>query len=156
MNYLTYHESGARASAWAALAYAIYCSVVTVVALLLKNKSGATKTDGVCVALAIASGGVMWWTTPLCGQVVSVLAEVIGYVPILRDHREEDPVAWSLDFGSNVVNMAAVTALTFGLLLYPTVIMVCNGVVVWLVMRQRYRLRRNVASTNLALAASPQ
>jgi hypothetical protein len=85
------------------------------------------------------SGGLVWWLTGVAeyGQIASVASEMIAYIPIMMDAKEENRMAWSVDTAGSLVNLMAISTPSFGLLLYPVAILLCNAAVVALIGWQR-------------------
>ena len=130
----TYYGSGARESVWVPVAYVAVCAAIFVVALWRRSPGGLTKIEIICL-LGAAFTGVVWWASgsAVWGQAASVTIEMIAYVPIWLAARGENKLAWSLETTGSVLNLMAVSQMTFGLLLYPVALLVCNGIVVVLV-----------------------
>ncbi len=137
-NLATYYGSGARASVWVPAAYVGVCAAILTAALWRRNPGGLTKMEVFCLAGAVSSL-LVWWASgsAISGQIASVAVEVVAYIPIWLAAREENPLAWCLELAGSGLNMLAIAHLSFGLLLYPTAILVCNAVVVVLLSRGR-------------------
>lgn len=148
----TYYSSGARESVWVNVAYTVTCSTIFATAVWRRNAGGLTKVEIICLAGAALTGVVWWWSgSAVWGQVASVSTEVIAYVPIWMAARGENKRAWILETTGSVINMLAIPHMRFGLLLYPTVILVGSAIVVMLI----YRPVRASAEPELELAPGP-
>ena len=131
----TYYASGARESIWVPVAYVAVCGAIFVAAVVRRSPGGLSKIEIVCLSGA-ALAAVIWWVSgsAVWGQVASVAIEMVAYVPIWLVARKENRTAWSLETCGSIINLLAVSQLTFGLLLYPIAILICNGTVVVLML----------------------
>jgi hypothetical protein len=118
--------------------YAVFCAVAFVAAIVRRSPGGMERIEVICLAGALSSG-LVWWLSGSAeyGQIASVATEVIAYVPIMMDAQGENRLSWMLDTVGSMFNLVAVSALSFGLLLYPVAILVCNAFVVWLIGKRR-------------------
>lgn len=149
----TYYGSGGRESALVIVGYTIVCASALCAALWRRSEGGKlTALEVICLAGA-GVAGLIWWLSgsAVHGQIASVTIEVIAYIPIWRAARGENRTAWSLEATGSVFNMLAISSFTFGLLLYPVAILVCNALLLALILWSQRAKKRH--SEEFALAA---
>lgn len=133
----TYYGSGARNTAWVPAVSMLFCWAAFVVAFVRRDRSqragGLDSIEIICLLGALAAVPV--WAlsgSAVNGQILSVGVEVLGYVPVWRAARGESLVSWKFGAIGGAINLAAVPALSFELLLYPVAILTCQLLVIWL------------------------
>jgi len=149
----TYYGSGARASAWVPLAYTVGSAVIFVAALWRRSSGGLSLAEWLCLAGA-GLGLVVWWVSgsAVIGQVACVVVEVAAYIPIWLTAHEENCLAWSTEAIGSLLNMVAIAHFSFGLLLYPSAMLICNSLVVILMV---WRKPTGVQPIELEPSAQP-
>lgn len=143
----SYYASGARDTAWIAIAYAAGYIVVALLSLQYGH-SKWTLTDSVCLALALLSGG-LWWLldNPLIALYVNVGIDVLGILPTMyktyRKPSTESRTAWLMDVVAAVFALLAIEEWTFAIALYPVYLLLTNCVILILILRKQHSWRLN-------------
>lgn len=137
----TYYGSGARESVWVAVVCVLLCAAIFVVAVWRRSPGGLNRVEIFCLVGAVMSG-VIWWASgsAVYGQIASVGIEMVAYVPVWLAARGENRLGWRLEMASSVVNLAAISQMTFGLLLYPVALLICNGIVLGMIAWQNRKV----------------
>lgn len=141
---VTYVLNGARSSAVVPIVLALSIYPVVPLAVYTGNyEPGWSLLDKVCLALT-GVGLVVWAVSrsPLLTLVWMMAIDVVGTFPTAskawREPLSEDRPAWTIVTIGQVVNIGAVEAWKFGLLVYPVVsIAICAVIVAPLWRRQQ-------------------
>lgn len=120
---VTYRDSGAKATVWAAVAGFINPCVIAILSIKY-GKPGWTNLDLVCIGGAILSL-VIWkgLSMPIIALVAAIVTDAFGAIPTIRsvwkNPNIEKPLAWVLFSIASLINMFAVEKWEFSLILYP-------------------------------------
>lgn len=120
---ISHYATGARASIWVPLSYAVGPLVTAILALRYGDR-GWSRLDRFCLAGAAISL-VLWRLTgqPLVSLSLNIAIDALGALPTLRktwrDPGSEDRLAWGLFFVGNTLNLLAISPLSVAGALYP-------------------------------------
>lgn len=145
----SYFASGARDTIWFLLSY----SVMQVVVLFLSYKygmGGFNKLDIVCIVGALL-GLTLWIVTdnPLTAVLLNLVVDVIGFIPTIKKiyflPETENKLSWSMAAIASLLNLLAINKWTFGIAVYPVVILWPYWLVVVLLLFPRRKLKQSKA-----------
>ncbi len=137
----SYIASGATDTIWVVWAYAILGIVVFILSLKY-GVGGFEKLDVICLSGA-AIGIILWITTsdPHYALYLSVLCELLGYIPTIKktyyQPETEDKLAWIIAWFGGFLNLFAINALAFDIIIYPAYVILIDTVVVLLILVPR-------------------
>lgn len=142
---LSYYESGATYTLWVAIVLALECWAAAILSLWFGVKEWRA-SDIVCLAAALSTLSV-WWISglPELALFLTLLIDLFGAFPTLtktfRNPKSEDATAWSLAAVAGVINLFAVdwSVATVAIVAYPVYMVVVNGGIALLALRQHRR-----------------
>lgn len=138
---LSYFASGARATIWVALTYALFQFIIF--GLSLKYGVGGTSRFDIICLIAAALGMVLWALTdnPQTGLYLSIFAESVGYVILIKKSYDmpetEAPLAWIIGAFGAFINLFAIASFKPEIYLYPVVVFVFDVILVATILVRR-------------------
>lgn len=137
----SYAASGARATVWLPIVYAI--GDISVFILSFKRGMGGKQPLDILCLLGAVAGIVCWAITkdPRLALYLSMSASACGFIPTLRKvyvlPQSENRTTWAMDIAAAACNLVAVAHLNSYLVLYPLYTLVFDSGVVGLMMMPR-------------------
>lgn len=131
----SYYASGARATAWVPLCYAICTPIVALLAFVRCGEGGWSRLDRWCLGVSALSG-LVWWIfkTPVITLLMNMMIVYAGALPTMRkayrNPKSENKLAWLLFFLGCVLNILAIKDWRFIIMIYPILGAIANGIVV--------------------------
>lgn len=122
-----------KTAIWIAAAYA--STQIFIIILALKyNHERMTWFDMWLLTLALFSIVIWWYTSnPLYTLIINVGIDASGYIPLFKkiwkDPKSEDLIYWGVAGSASVLNMFAVSNITFQSVLYPWYLGIVNALV---------------------------
>jgi len=141
-----YIQAGAGNSAWFIVGDLIATSSVFVVSLF-RGQGGFTRFDIACVCgalfgllLSIVTG------QPLLVLVGTISADILGLIPTFRkalyDPMSENPSVFLFSAASSFIGLVALNTLSWGLLIYPSYLLLANLLTAELIVVGHYHVRQ--------------
>jgi hypothetical protein len=125
---------GGGAGAWVTATNAVMCLLVTVVALQ-KGEKNITKSDWVCLVMAMA--GIIGWVitkNPLTAVVLVCLTDIFAILPTFRKAYlkpyEENAFSFAIDEVKFVLELIALGSFNLTTALFPIVILINDSLLV--------------------------
>jgi hypothetical protein len=145
----SYFASGARATIWIPVAYAVGFFVIAV--LSIKYGEGKwTSFDRICVAGAIVAACIWWFANiPQLALYLLVLIDFFGLLPtIIKTYQKPDTenrTSWVIATIASAINVVAIEAWTVAIALYPLYVVITNGIVLYCILFARRDIQRTEA-----------
>ncbi len=137
----SYKASGADATFWIAVAYAV--NPLTVALLSIRyGVGGASRLDLICLAVCLLIL-LLWWrlrSAPVA-LFLTLCVDALGALPTLRkawqDPRSEDQLAWGIACAAAFLNLFAIDSPKPQVWLYPVYAFLVTALIYALLLRQR-------------------
>ena len=142
----SYEASGADATVWLSLGYAVGC--VCIFALTLKfGESGWQKIEIFCL-IGAGIGAILWWLTgsPEIAFYSTLVIDMCGVVPTILHSKnkpsDESLLAWGVMFLGGVVSLFAIeewlplTLESVTIVAYPIQITLTAGLITWFLRKE--------------------
>lgn len=137
----SYFASGARATIWIPIAYAIGFFIIAVLSIRY-GEGKWTSFDRICVAGALTAG-LIWWLAdvPQLTLFLLVAIDFFGLLPtIIKAYKKpgtENRVSWTIATIASVLNVAAIETWVLAVAVYPLYVLITNGVVLYPILFSR-------------------
>lgn len=138
---LSSYSLGVRDTIWVPLAYAIGCTIVTLISFKYGTR-GWSLFDKLCMVGVVVSIAI-WYLldNALIALLLNVFIDFLGYLPTLKKlyfekREQEDITAWGFHFFGTLFNIMALSAWTVEVL-YPVVLFSLNTSTFILAVRNR-------------------
>lgn len=137
----SYFAVGARSTIFLPIVYFINGLIV----LILSFRYGIyfwSRLDYVSLFIAGLSL-IIWFLTknPLTALLMNLTMDAVAYLPTIKksylDPDSESHIAWFFIFLGACLNLLAIDSLSFGVLIYPIVMFVMNGILLMVLYRQK-------------------
>lgn len=155
----SYYDSGARETAWVAVAYVVGSLSNAILAIFYYGEGGWTPFDRKCITLVIICF-ILWVLLKIFFDNVSlpilIISLVIDFVAILPtikksflEPRFENAYAWFFESLSCIINLFAVSVWAFSLnsfavWVYPVYLAVANSIITLVIIVGNYKLRSRI------------
>ncbi|HVU06703.1 MAG TPA: hypothetical protein VHE10_02875 [Candidatus Paceibacterota bacterium] len=139
---MSYYALGARATIWVPAAYFLGSSVITALSFKYGRQGWGTLERLILVVVAISSIRWFHFDTPFVALTLTLIIGFIGYIPVMwrvysnpMTREELDLEGWTLFFVGSVLNLAAVPIWDLYIATLPVLMVVMNGLMFGLAMR---------------------
>ncbi|MDB4978973.1 MAG: hypothetical protein JWM56_1159 [Candidatus Peribacteria bacterium] len=130
----SYIASGAKETAWLALAYAIGLTIITILTLKI-GEIIWNRLDQVCLLGAII-GAILWWITgsSLIALIASLVIDLFGVIPTIQKSwshpEEESKLGWSILLVGGIISIFAIKDWSITVAAYPIQITLTTALIV--------------------------
>jgi len=147
---VTYRDSGAKETMWAAIAGFINPCIIAVISLKY-GRVEWTKLDTMCLIGACISLTI-WkvFSMPVVALMAAIITDGFGALPTIRnvwkEPHSEKPLAWLLFSVASGINLFAINKWEFAIALYPLYMTIASLTIVWPLVKYHWLGQRKTAS----------
>lgn len=137
----SYYTIGARTTIWVPAVFFICPLVVAILSLKFGEGNSFNKTDKICLYAAALSILVWFFSkSALIALYINILIDSLGYLPTFKktyiNPKHENKTCWILFLIGSILNMLAISDLSFSIALYPFYMFAMDIVMIYLLFRK--------------------
>jgi hypothetical protein len=151
---LSYFVLGARTTIWVPIAYTLGSLLITGLSFVYGGRSGWGLFEKSKLVVALISA-IRWvfFDNVFFALIATLAVGFLGYIPnmwrLAKDSMEkEDPAEWGLFLLGGVLNLAAVSEWTYQIATLPVLIVIMNGIMFALALRNTIWQSRHAVDEN--------
>lgn len=138
---VSYFSVGARETIFLPIVY-FACAFIVLLLSLKYGVSAWSRLDYVSLTVSGLSL-IIWFLTknPLLALLMNLVMDTVAYLPTIKksyiDPLSESRIAWLFFFLGSFLNLFAINSVSFGIIIYPIINVITNGVLVIILFRKK-------------------